>query len=262
MATIQWNKIGDRLYEAGVDRGVLYLNDSAGVPWNGLLSVDDKSVGDSPASYYADGAKFLVVASPTDFEATIQAFTYPEEFEICDGTQSITDGLKATQQPQQEFGLSYRTGIGSDLDDALGYKIHLIYNALATPSEKAYVTKTDDPSAMTFQWDITTTPDPIVGFRPTAHVVIDSTAIKPNLLVTIENILYGTDDDPPTLISLQDLVTFMQTNTEITIVDNGDGTWSATGPSDLVYLTDPTTFEIDQANATYIDDDTYQISST
>lgn len=190
--SLTWDNVGERFYEAGVDHGVLYLALGPGVSWNGLISIDDKSTGDSPASYYADGVKFLVVTQPTDFEATIEAYTYPDEFEVCDGTLAVADGLGVTQQPQQEFGLSYRTKVGNDVNGLdLGYKIHLVYRAVATPTEKAYASQNDATDPTTFSWDLTTTPVVVPGFKPSAHLILDSTEMTPFALGIIESILYG-----------------------------------------------------------------------
>lgn len=197
MTQLIWDAVGDRRYETGVDQGVLYTDDRPGVPWNGLISVTDKSTGDGPTAQYSDGIKYLNMPSAEEFEATIEAFTYPEEFEVCDGSLAYVPGLLINQQIRQQFGLSYRTLVGNDVDGQdFGYKIHIIYNALASPSEKAYLTLTDDPEAINFNWDITTTPVVFPGFKPTAKMTLDSTEVLDFVLWMLEGILYGRDEEP------------------------------------------------------------------
>lgn len=211
MTKLQWNSAGERYFEVGVDRGVLFPPSKAGVAWNGLVSVNERPSGGEPTPYYADGIKYVNVVSNTEFEATIEAYTYPDEFEEFDGSASIADGILVGQQERKEFGFSYRTGIGNDLvGEQYGYKIHLVYNALASPSESSYETINDSPEAMTFSWDIATRPVdvsiPFIAtplnsvapltmdykdFKPTAHLTIDSTKISYFALGVIESIIYG-----------------------------------------------------------------------
>lgn len=202
MAKIEWDATGARIYETGVDRGVLYRPNTSGVftdgvPWNGLISVSENPTGADANPQFADNIKYLNLVSAEEFGATIEAFTYPEEFAECDGSIYVedTDGLIITQQPRQIFGLSYRTLVGNDLDGTdHGYKLHLIYNALATPSEKSFNTINETPEAITFSWEITTTPvQPGEGdlWKPTAFIVIDSTKVNAGKLTAFENTLYG-----------------------------------------------------------------------
>lgn len=195
---IKWDQAGERLYETGVDRGVLYPQDSSGaypegVAWNGLTNVSENPTGAEPTPLYADNIKYLNLISVEEFEATIEAYTYPDEFEECDGSASLAAGVVIGQQPRKPFGLCYRTRIGNDLvGDSYGYKLHLIYGATAAPSDKGYETINDTPDAIQFSWDVTTTPVEITGFRPSASLVIDSTKIDEDALEAIEEILYGT----------------------------------------------------------------------
>jgi len=199
MAPLTWDQVGERLYETGVDRGVLYLPDAAGVynqgyAWNGLTTVTESPTGAEPSPQYADNIKYLNMISAEEFGGTIEAFTYPEEFAECDGTAVPVPGVALGQQGRKTFGLSYRTRLGNDLEGAdFGYKLHLLYGAQASPSEKAYATINDSPEAITFSWEITTTPVPVTDFKPTALIVIDSSVVDPTDLAALEALLYGVD---------------------------------------------------------------------
>lgn len=199
MPTIIWDAIGEKLYETGVDHGVLYVQDAdgsypKGVAWNGLINLSESPSGAEASPLYADNIKYLNLQSAEEFGATIEAYTSPVEFEVCDGTAAIAKGVNIGQQARKTFGLSYRTLVGNDVDGTdHGYKIHLIYNALAAPSERGYATVNDSPEAITFSWEVTTTPVPVTGFKPTATLVVDSTKTDPVKLADFEAILYGTD---------------------------------------------------------------------
>jgi hypothetical protein len=201
MPKIVWDKTGERFYETGVDRGVLYVQDDQGkypmgVPWNGLTGVTESPTGAEPTPLYADNIKYLNLTSVEEFEANIEAYTYPEEFEECDGSAELAPGVTLGQQPRKTFGLCYRTKLGNDLEgEDYGYKLHLIYGAKAAPSDKGYETINDTPDAITFSWDITTTPVPVTGFKPTASLVVDSTKVAPEKLAALEEILYGSEEE-------------------------------------------------------------------
>lgn len=203
MAKITWDKTGERLYETGVDHGVLYLLQNngtydKGVAWNGLTAVTESPSGAEPNPLYADNIKYLNLLSTEEFGATIEAYTYPDEFAECDGSASLADGVMAGQQKRKTFGLCYRTVIGNDIDgNDHGYKLHFIYGALAAPSEKAYNTINDSPEAITFSWEISTTPVEVAGFKPMASVTIDSTKADPTKLTALEEILYGKNPTSP-----------------------------------------------------------------
>ena len=205
MPKLIWDKVGERLYETGVKRGVLYVQNSeggygTGVAWNGLISVTESPTGAEPNPQYADDIKYLNLASAEEFEATIEAYTYPDEFAACDGSVELAPGVYVGQQNRKGFGMSYCTTIGNDVDGTdYGYKIHIIYGALASPSEKGYQSINDTPEAITLSWDITTTPAEIPGKRPSASIVIDSTKIEASKLAAIEAKLYGDDTNPATL---------------------------------------------------------------
>lgn len=198
MPRLVWDQTGDRLYETGVDRGVLYTNGTGtydkGVAWNGLTGVTESPSGAEPTDLYADNIKYLSMRSAETFGATVEAYTYPDEFAECDGSASLATGVTIGQQSRKTFGLCYRTRIGNDVDlNDHGYKLHLIYGCSASPSEKAYATINDSPEAITFSWELTTTPVNVTGFKPTACIIIDSTKADPECLAALEDILYGTD---------------------------------------------------------------------
>lgn len=217
MSKIVWDKIGERFYETGVDRGVLYVQDDQGnypkgVAWNGLIGVTESPTGAEPTPLYADNIKYLNLISVEEFEASIEAYTYPEEFEECDGSAELAPGITLGQQPRKAFGLCYRTKLGNDLEgDDYGYKLHLIYGAKAAPSEKGYETINDSPDAVTFSWDITTTPVPVTGFKPTSTLVIDSTKVDPDKLVELEEILYGSEQEDARLPLPDEVLTIINT---------------------------------------------------
>ena len=196
MAKIEWDKTGERLYETGVKNGVLYVQEGGaypkGVAWNGLTAVTESPSGAEATPLYADDIKYLNLLSAEEFGATIEAYTYPDEFAECDGSASLADGVMIGQQARKTFGLCYRTAIGNDIDgNDHGYKLHIIYGALAAPTEKAYATINDSPEAITFSWEVTTTPVNVTGAKPTASITIDSTKATPEKLAALEKILYG-----------------------------------------------------------------------
>lgn len=198
MAKLVWDKTGDRFYETGVKQGVLYIPTegvySKGVAWNGLTAVTESPSGAEATALYADDIKYLNLLSTEEFGATIEAYTYPDEFAACDGSAELVKGVTIGQQKRSTFGLCYKTTIGNDTDgNDHGYKLHIIYGALATPSEKAYSTINDSPDAVTFSWEITTTPVNVTGQKPTASLVIDSTKADKTKLEALEAILYGKD---------------------------------------------------------------------
>lgn len=201
MAKIVWDEAGKHFYETGVSNGVLYPQSAngeypKGVAWNGLISVSENPSGAEANPLYADNIKYLNLISTEEFGATIEAYTYPDEFAVCDGSAEIAQGVSIGQQNRKAFGLCYKTVLGNDTDgNSLGYKLHIIYNALAAPSEKSYSTINDSPEAITFSWEINTTPIQVAGFKPTASIVIDSTKLESGKLKKLEEALYGTDSE-------------------------------------------------------------------
>ena len=199
MAILEWDKSGERIYETGVSNGVLYLLDNAGaysqgVVWNGLTNVSESPEGAEATALYADNIKYLNLMSTEEFKATVEAYTYPDEFGACNGESELTNGVSIGQQKRKTFGMSYQTKIGNDVDSDLGYKIHLIYGALAAPSEKAYATINESPEAITFSWELSTTPVKVTGFKPTASLVIDSTKVAAEGLTRLKAVLYGSEN--------------------------------------------------------------------
>lgn len=263
MTKIVWDAVGERFYETGVDRAVLYPSTGLGVPWNGLTAVTETSDGGELSSYYLDGVKFLDVVANEDYHASLEAFTYPDEFEVCQGLRQVQGGFFATRQPRQTFGLTYRTKIGNDLDGPdFGYKIHLVYNAKVAPIERDYKTQSASNDLAPFKWDIVAVPVEVPGMKPTAHLIIDTRFTDPGVLASIEMLLYGTNEIQPHLPSVLNMLNLISSDGEITITDNGDGTWTAIGPDEFISMLDDKTFQIVNANATYLDDNTYTIQST
>lgn len=220
MAKLKWDQTGERLYETGCDRGVLFPvatggTYGSGVAWNGLSSVNQSPSGAEATAVYADNIKYLDLMSAETFGATVEAYTYPDEFAECDGSATIAQGVTAGQQTRKMFGLSYRTLIGNDTEGTdHGYKIHLVYGAKAAPSERSYSTVNDSPEAATLSWELTTTPVDVPGFKPTAHLEIDSTKADPTKLEALEKILYGSDEEPETQPRLplpEEVITLMGT---------------------------------------------------
>ena len=198
MSKLVWDQTGDRLYETGVDRGVLYVQEAGlypvGVAWNGLTAVTESPSGAEATPLYADNIKYLNLMSAEEFGATVEAYTYPDEFAECDGSAALTTGVYIGQQARKTFGMCYRTLLGNDVEsNDHGYKLHLIYGALAAPSEKGYATVNDSPEAITFSWELTTTPVNVTGFKPTASVTIDSTKVAADKLAALEAELYGSE---------------------------------------------------------------------
>lgn len=217
MSKLVWDKTGERFYETGVKQGVLYVQGEGGaytkgVAWNGLTAVTESPSGAEATPLYADDIKYLNLMSNEEFGATIEAYTFPDEFAECDGSAALANGVYIGQQARKTFGLCYRTVLGNDTDNNnYGYKLHLIYGALAAPSEKAYATINDSPEAITFSWEITTTPVSVEGFKPTASVTIDSTKCDPAKLAELEAILYGSESEEARLPLPDEIADLMKT---------------------------------------------------
>ena len=214
MSKLVWDQTGERLYETGVKNGVLYVQEAGaypkGVAWNGLTAVTESPSGAEATPLYADDIKYLNLMSAEEFGATIEAYMYPDEFMVCDGSASLAEGIYIGQQTRKAFGMCYRTTLGNDVDNNdYGYKLHIIYGALASPSEKAYATINDSPEAITFSWEVTTTPVSVTGHKPTASVVIDSTKVDPAALEALEAVLYGSADAEARLPLPDEIVTII-----------------------------------------------------
>lgn len=265
MAQLHWNSVGQRRYEQGVERGVLYIpGDGVAVPWNGLISVEAASDSSVEALYY-NGIKYFDFVTRGDFKGRLKAFTYPEEFEIFDGVlESPNNGIFITgQRPTGNFHLSYRTNIGNDVDGYLGYKIHVLYNLTAKPAQKTYQTITDDPEAAEFVWDLTSVPVEAFNLHPTSHIIFDTTKMHEGAIYEIERVLYGTTTTDPQVLPVDEFELLASVAPEIVVVDNGDGTWSATG-SDYYLRLNPggQEFRIEGIDALYLNETTYEISTT
>lgn len=217
MSRLIWDQVGKKFYETGVSNGVLYVANGTGgyktgVAWNGLSQVTENPSGAEATPIYADNIKYLNLISAEEFGATIEAYTYPDEFAECDGSAQVVAGVTLGQQDRKQFGFTYRTRIGNDVNgDSLGYKIHVVYNCLAAPSSKTYGTINESPEAITFSWEVTTTPVNVEGHKPSATLVIDSTKVKPATLTAVEDKLYGGTSSEPTLPSLEELIQLIKT---------------------------------------------------
>lgn len=214
MSKLVWDNTGERLYETGVKQGVLYVQEGGaypkGVAWNGLTAVTESPSGAEATPLYADDIKYLNLMSAEEFGATIEAYTYPEEFAACDGSAAIATGVYIGQQARKTFGLCYRTTLGNDTEgNDYGYKLHIIYGALAAPSEKAYATINDSPEAITFSWEVSTTPVAVAGHKPTACITIDSTKVDGGKLAALEAKLYGSESEEAMLPLPNEIVTMM-----------------------------------------------------
>lgn len=201
MPRLTWDGVGQKIFETGLDRGVHYLPDATGAytkaeAWNGLTNFTERPTGAEANAHYADNIKYANIISAEDYEGTIEAFTYPDQFAQCDGSAEVTPGMRIGQQPRVMFGLSYRTLMGNDLKgQSYGYKIHALYGCQVSPSDKTRETINESPEPVNFSWELTTTPVPVTGFQPTAHVEIDSTKFEPEALKRLEDVLYGTDTE-------------------------------------------------------------------
>lgn len=216
MAKLVWDEVGKRTYETGVDKGVLYVQDDEGaygngVAWNGLTAVNESPSGAEPTALYADNTKYLELTSKEEYGATIEAYTYPDEFEACDGSAEVGTGVVIGQQSRKVFGLCYRTVKGNDVkNNDYGYKIHLVYGCKAKPAQKNYQTINDSPEAITFSWEVSTTPVEVEGFKPTATVTIDSTKVAAEKLKSIEEALYGTESVEPKLLLPSEIIAILK----------------------------------------------------
>lgn len=260
--SITWDDVSERRFEAGLDRGVLYPRFSDPVPWNGLVSVDESGA-DSSQTYYMDGRPFLFLPKPKEFEASLKAYTYPDEFLPFFSYGELIDGMYLDSQQGAQFDLCYRTFIGNDVDGLEhGYKIHIVYNATVDLQSMSRESFKDQISPIEFQWNIKAVPQEIDGYRSSAHIIIDSRKIDPDRLVLFEQMLYGDGVSKPflpTVAEIRDMITY---GDSIIINDLGDGTWTAEGSSDNVYMLSQDMFEIKNVDGVLYLDDTYEINST
>ena len=225
MTKLRWDKLGERFYETGIDRGVLYLSDGSGVAWSGLTSVEEDAGDESASPLYFDGVKYFDAQSASDYSATLTALTYPDEFLDFEGITDLGNGLLVDGQEEKLFGLSYRTRIGNDVEGTeYGYKIHLVYNLTAAPDETSYQTRGQSNEPINFSWKISGIPEHVVGYKPTAHIIFDSTELESSMFAGIEDILYGdvdTEARQPSLSELVDIVSLW--NPKLIVPDSVGG---------------------------------------
>lgn len=263
MTALVWDKAGERTYQGGVDRGVLYLHDGTVVVWNGLTSVEESTPSEIK-SFYLDGVKYLDNLILGTFSARLQAFTYPDEFDLVNGHGQLIEGFEVSDQPSESFDLSYRTKVGNDLEGLEhGYKIHILYNVIAQADNASFNTESDSLEPVPFSWILNGTPEKVLNFKPTAHMIIDSRKVSSQVLEILEEQLYGTSEHNPSLPTPSDIIEYFSNIHRLVIIDQGDGSWTAVDPSDeYITMVDSETFVIDNADATYLDMDTYTISTT
>lgn len=263
MTALEWDRVGDRRFETGVDRGVLFLHDGRAVPWNGLTAVEDSTAFES-TSHYLDGVKYLERLIPGDFAGSLSAMTYPEEFNEVLGNKPVHPGLYYHDQRPKMFNLCYRTLIGNDAEELRhGYRLHLLYNVVASPAARAYRSVGEQVEGGEFTWALSSTPPIPTGHLPTTHISIDSTETTPERMAALERLLYGTETSDPRMPYPDEFAQLFEMYNSLVIVDNGDGTWTASDLTDsYIDMLDEETFEISNADATFIDADTYTISTT
>lgn len=258
MAKIEWNRPQDHVLEAGLDHGVIYVENGPAVPWNGLISVEDKGQS-TMEEFFLDGVVFLVVVSPRKYEGSISAYTYPEEFSELIGYGELGDGLYADSQLPQPFHLSYRTMVGSpNVDNKQHYKIHLIYQTIAQLSDISYETLGDSPEPSSFEFDLSAVPQRVRNALPSAHFIIDSRKISDENLAELEAILYGSDTVEARMPTVEQLIDLTSFGDMVVVVYNGDGTWTATGSNKNITMLDDIRFKIDNVAAEYLSDTIYR----
>lgn len=250
MRQLTWSEPGTKSYQAGVDRGVLYPKDGDGVPWRGLISVTDTSEGFEETGLYIDGIRQRTKVASESYSASIEAFTYP------DGVLDYQDVAKHQALPVFDF--SFRTTVGGDNDS---YQIHLVYNATATPTQVESRSLGDTVEPGIFNWNLSTTPVEVPGFKPSSHLILSSLVAYPMVMTLLEDILYGSEVTPPRMPSIQEVMDLVEGQSILLIVDHGDGSWTATGPDEAIQMVSPTSFEITWPSTSYLTPDTYTIHS-
>lgn len=262
MPRLTWSSIGERYFELGVDRGVLFVDDKPGVAWSGIISVEENPSGGDAQAYYLDGVKYLNLAAREEFEATINAFYSPPEFDACDGVGLVRPGLFASQQRRKPFSLAYRTMVGNDTEGAdHGYKIHIIYNALAAPTQRNYDSYGDSPEAQSLSWSISTKPVSIPGMQRSAHLTVDTRTAPAYSLALLESILYGDESTPARLPTPDEVVGMFTNASPLVVTDNGDNTFTISGSDLSVRMVSAGTYQITGDTVIGIDVDRAEISS-
>jgi hypothetical protein len=262
VARVEWDQVGQRIFETGLDRGVFYKENGVGYVWNGLTGVDEQRSGSSVVSYYYDGVKTLDVVSIGDYAGRVDAITYPPEFEPFDGMVEADEGLIFDQQMPRTFDLTYRTLIGNDTEGLdHGYKIHILYNLTAVPTNKSHRSVGANVEPSSLSWDVSSVPVVVPGYYPVSHVIVDSRKVSPAALEAIENILYGSPGVTPAVPQPDQLFALMELDTYLIITDLGNGTWTASGPDSVVSMLNSTTFQIASAGAVFNDANSYNVTS-
>lgn len=264
MSRLAWDQVGERFFETGIDRGVLYPNKTGaiGVPWNGLISINETPTGGEAKPFYIDGYKFQNRSTPEEYAATVEAYTYPRAFEECQGVAPLGNGLFMTAQQKISFGLCYRTRLGNDVKgDSYGSKLHFVYNASVAPPDRNYQTTSNNPEANTFSWAVTTKPMITVGRRPTAHMIVDTSLMTPPLLASLEDLIYGKDGADPVLPTPTELISLIVGWPVLYITDHGNGIFTASGPDDVVRMATPRAFEINATTVVNNGDGSFDVTS-
>lgn len=263
MAELVWDAVGERTFESGISKGVIYFEDGRSVVWNGLSSVN-QSTDRSTSPVHYDGVKVSEIVDPGDFSGTISAYTYPEEVLELEGLSRLGSGVYLGEQQGKRFNLSYQTNVGDDVSGAdSGYKIHILYNVTATPSDKVYSSNSNAVSIEPFEWSFTTVPEEVAGFRPSSRVVIDSRSVLPDILAQIELWLYGKNTAGPNFPTFDELMGLLVNNYVIDITDLKDGRWTAESTrAGYINVDGDGSFEINNVDAEYIDPETYNVSDT
>jgi hypothetical protein len=262
LSRIGWDSVGERFYEVGVDRGVLFVDDQDGVPWNGLTTISEAPFGGVAVSYYLDGTKFISYPSAEEFKGTLKAYTYPKEFAPCDGSAQIAPGLSVEHQPRKPFTLSYRTLLGNDVTgNEYGYKIHIVYGILAEPSDSERKSLSGEKNVSDFSWNISAVPIDVYGFKRSSHFIVDTSLADPGAVSDIEDILYGNDSDQARIPSIPEMIDIMAFYEGFSVVDNGDGTATITGPDAYVSVIDANTSQLNWASVVLFGDGTFSVSS-
>lgn len=261
MTRLQWDAPEERSFEGGVSQGVIFTKDGNAFPWNGLVRVEQSKHAGDVTKYYIDGFNHYTGVTNEGFDGTIEAFTYPDILSQLTGSAYLQKGLIFDNQRPKPFNLVYKTYKWSGENGLIeSYKLHILYNVIATVDDRTYKTIDGSSDADTFSWSIMAMPTSVPGYMPISHISIDSLLAKPFLMSAVEDILYGTDDRDPMLPSLTDLKELFDTWVTLTVTDNGDGTFTVSGPDEIVYMTSDTEFTIDWDSAFYINDDTYTVT--
>jgi hypothetical protein len=264
MSKLAWSRVGERFFETGVDRGVIYPNKEGMAPaaWSGLIGINENPTGGEDKPFYIDGYKFQNRSTPEEYVSTTEAFTYPRVFDECQGNSYLGNGLYMTAQTKVPFGLTYRTKLGNDVaGQNYAHKIHFVYNALVAPTNKNYQTVGDNPTANTFSWTISTKAMKVTGRRQTAHMVVDTSLLTSPLLAELEDLIYGTDSTEPELPSPTELIELIVGWPTLFITDHGNGIFTASGPDDVVRLATPRAYEISAETAEADGEGNFEVTS-